>query len=288
MGQMVQDIEAFAHKEFSLLGPFFNEKVTRVWAGAMALQLCYGGIATVVRITGLARKTVRAGMDDVQDPAVRQSDRVRRPGGGRKSVVAGDPTLLDDLRALVAPATRGDPERTLRWTSKSVAKITAELQAQDHTVTVSERTVSKLLKAEGYSLQSLRKVHEGTTDHPDRDLQFKFIADQSARFQEAGDPAISVDTKKKELIGNFQLQNKGQQWQPKGQPETVNVYDFPSDAEGKAVPYGVYDVTANEGFVNVGMSHDTAEFSVASIRQWWETMGQARYPATTRLYITKR
>lgn len=203
MGQMVQDIEAFAHKEFSLLGPFFNEKVTRVWAGAMALQLGYGGIATVVRITGLARKTVRAGMDDVQDPAVRQSDRVRRPGGGRKSVVAGDPTLLDDLRALVAPATRGDPERALRWTSKSVAKITAELQAQDHTV--SERTVSKLLKAEGYSLQSLRKVHEGTTDHPDRDLQFKFIADQSARFQEAGDPVISVDTKKRNSSVTFRI-----------------------------------------------------------------------------------
>ena len=192
-----QVIDAF-RREYVRLAPLFTEKMKRLWAGGVAIEVGQGGISAAAEITDLARNTVRAGMRDVQDPEVLHSERVRRPGAGRKSAVERDPTLVADLLTLVAPATRGDPERALRWSSKSLRKLTVELQAQGHTV--SERTVSKVLKQEGYSLQSPRKVREGKGDHPDRDQQFKFIASQVASFQEAGQPVISIDTKKKNSL----------------------------------------------------------------------------------------
>ncbi|MDA8204664.1 MAG: ISAzo13 family transposase [Thermaerobacter sp.] len=277
-----QEISQFLREQYAAIAPVLNEKARRFWAGAAAAGLGHGGIAAVSQMTGLAPNTVRAGVRDVQDPEVVASPRIRRPGAGRKRVSEADPTLVPALLALVAPATRGDPERPLLWVSKSLPNLTTELHRQGHTV--SAATVSKLLHAHGYSLQSLRKVHEGKKEHPDRDAQFQFIAQQRASFQAAGEPMISVDTKNKILVGNFF--NKGQDWQVSKHPIGVNAYDFLRLADGKAAPYGVYDVGANEAFVNVGQSHDTPEFAVASIRGWWDTMGRERYPNATRLFIT--
>jgi transposase len=207
--------------------------------------------------------------------------RVRRPGGGRKSLVAHDATLLADLETLVDPVTRGDPESPLRWTSKSRSKLALALRAQGHRV--SGRTVGRLLRGLGYSLQAPRKTLEGT-DHPDRDAQFEHINAQAQAFQERGQPVISVDAKKKELVGLFK--NGGREWQPVGQPERVNVHDFPSQAEGRALPYGVYDLAQNTGWVSVGTDHDTATFAVETIRRWWQQMGTPTYPGATDLLIT--
>ncbi len=277
-----QEIRQFISRQYAKVGPVLNEKAKRLWAGATALELGYGGVAAVSQLTGLAPNTVRAGMLDIQDPEIQASPRIRRPGAGRKPIVEHDPTLVADLLVLVAPATRGDPERPLLWSSKSLRNLATELRGLGHQL--SARTVSKLLKQAGYSLQSPRKVHEGKADHPDRDAQFQFIASQRASFQKAGQPTISVDTKNKILVGNFF--NKGRDWRIGEDPIPVNVYDFPPLAVGKAAPYGVYDVAANEAFVNVGQSHDTAEFAVTSIQGWWDTLGRARYPEATRLYIT--
>ncbi len=260
----------------------FNEKAKRFWDGATALELGYGGITAVSRITGLAPNTVRAGIRVVQDPEDQASPRIRRPGAGRKTIVQNDPTLVPALLARVAPATRWDPERPLLWSSKSFRNLVTELRTQGHPV--SERTVSKLLKEAGYSLQSPRKVHAGKADHPNRDAQFQFIARQRESFQKAGQPTISVDTKKKELVGNFI--NKGRDWRETKAPIAVNADDFARLAIGKAAPYGVYDVAANEAFVNGGQSHDIAEFAVASIQGWWDELGRVRYPEATNLYIT--
>jgi hypothetical protein len=279
---ITQAIRRFLKDQYVTMMPVLNEKAKRIWAGSTARGLGYGGITAVSQITGLAPNTVRAGVRDVEDPDVRLSSRIRRPGAGRKPFSETDPTLVPALMALLAPATRGDPERPLLWVSKSLSNLTAELRAQGHTV--SEGTVSHLLHAAGYSLQSPRKVHEGKGQHPDRDAQFQFIAQQRTSFQAAGQPTISVDTKNKVLVGNFF--NKGQDWQVSKAPIPVNAYDFVRLADGKAAPYGVYDVAANEAFVNVGQSHDTAEFAVTSIQGWWDTMGRERYPNATRLYIT--
>jgi len=276
------DIEQQLQQKYHRLSPFLDEKLRRLAAANEAIALGYGGIAIVARATGLSEPTIRTGMAELADPETIAHDRIRRPGAGRKSLVDKDPSLLADLDGLIAPATRGDPECPLRWTSKSLAKIVAELQGLGHQM--SPNTVGVLLREQGYSLQSPQKVHEGAGDHPDRDAQFQWIYDQTVAFQTADQPVISVDTKKKELVENFR--NAGREWHPQKAPPAVNVYDFPSLAEGKASPYGVYDVTTHEGFVNVGMSHDTAEFALMSIRRWWDLMGQQRYPEATALYLT--
>jgi hypothetical protein len=214
---------------------------------------------------------------------VRQAEatRVRRPGGGRKPTTETDPTLWGSLEALIEPVTRGDPESPLRWTCKSTARLAEDLARQGHPV--SARTVAKLLHAEHYSLQANRKTNEGTS-HPDRHAQFEYINAQVRGFQSRGQPAVSVDTKKKELIGDFK--NAGRTWRPRGHPENVRVHDFKDAVLGKAVPYGVYDMLHNRGWVSVGISHDTAEFATNSIRRWWTQMGRRRFPRATTLLIT--
>jgi len=209
------------------------------------------------------------------------AERTRRPGGGRKRTVDTDDRLVADLDALVEPTTSGDPDSPLRWTSKSVRRLATELQAMGHTV--SYRLVAQLLNAADYCLQANRKTREGP-QHPDRDAQFQYLNEQVRRFQRQHRPAISVDTKKKELIGDFK--NLGREWRPKGNPEAVRVHDFLIKEQGKAVPYGVYDITRNEGWVSVGIDHDTASFAVHTIRRWWKRMGRSAYPDTTALLIT--
>jgi hypothetical protein len=281
---MDADAEQRIRGKFDSLSPAFNEAALRLWAATEARSLGHGGVATVSRATGLSRNTVLAGLRELDDPAhVAQlaSGRVRRPGAGRKRATAVQPELGAALDRLVSPATRGDPMSPLRWTSKSTEKLARELVAEGFTV--GSDTVGTLLKAQGYSLQSTRKTKEGG-DHPDRDAQFRHIASEVARMQADQQPVISVDCKKKELIGEFK--NAGREWQPARAPEDVNVYDFPDMADGKAIPYGVYDVTRNEGWVSVGVDHDTAEFAVSTIRQWWRRMGQSRYKDATSLYVT--
>jgi hypothetical protein len=267
---------------FVALEPLLDERTRRVVAAAEARALGRGGVTLVARVTGLARSTLRRGIDELEAPeAAARAVRVRRPGGGRKPLTAHDPTLLTDLEALVDPVTRGDPESPLRWTSKSLAKLAGELRERGHRI--SARVVGDLLKGLGYSLQGTRKTAEGA-DHPDRDAQFGHINAQAQAFGARGQPVISVDTKKKELVGTFK--NGGREWQPVGQPERVNVHDFPSQAVGRAIPYGVYDVGANQGWVSVGTDHDTAEFAVETIRRWWRQMGAPTYHGATELLIT--
>jgi DNA-binding phage protein len=280
---MVED-EASIEAKFRVLANTLSEAQTRLWAALEARSLGRGGVSAVARATGLSRTTITAGMRELDDPAHHArlaGGGVRRAGAGRKPITQTQPELAEALERLVAPVTRGDPMSSLRWSSKSTAKLAAELKSQGFTADAS--TVAALLKAQGYSLQSTRKTLEGG-DHPDRDAQFQHIAAQVAAFQEADQPVISVDCKKKELVGEFK--NGGREWQPKGHPESVNVYDFVSDALFKAIQYGVYDVTRNEGWVSVGIDHDTAEFAAATIRQWWRRMGRARYREATALYLT--
>jgi hypothetical protein len=278
------DLEALVRTKFELLSPTMNEVQTRLWAAAEARALGHGGQACVARATGLSLMTIATGLRDLVDPEHRThivAGHVRRAGAGRKALTETQPELAAALESLVAPATRGDPMSPLRWTSKSTTKLAAELRTQGFQI--SADTVGALLKAQGYSLQALRKTLEGG-DRPDRDAQFQQIAECTRVMQATGQPVISVDCKKKELVGTFT--NSGREWQPAGHPESVNVYDFVSDALYKAIPYGVYDVTRNEGWVSVGIDHDTAEFAVSTIRQWWRTMGQSRYLDATALYIT--
>jgi hypothetical protein len=216
-------------------------------------------------------------LDDSPDPR----GRVRRPGGGPKRLVERDPGLLDALEELVDPDTRGDPQSPLRWTCKSTRELAEALTAQGHPV--SDDTVGRLLRQQDYTLQRTQKTEEGA-QHPDRDAQFRYVNEQAKQHLAAGQPVISVDTKKKELVGRFA--NTGREWQPAGEPERVNVHDFPGDAAGKAIPYGVYDLGANAGWVSVGTDHDTAAFAVATIRRWWEQTGRVLYPTATRLLVT--
>jgi len=245
----------------------------------------WGGVTTVSMATGLARNTISAGIAELNERRLHLSEAVRatirRPGGGRKPLTQIDPGLRPALAALVDPATRGHPESPLLWTSKSTAKLAGELTRQGHRV--SDRTVAALLKQEHYSLQANRKTQEGSS-HPDRDAQFEYINRQAIAALREDRPVVSVDTKKKELVGEFK--NSGQEWQPRGQPQTVKVYDFPDKKLGKAIPYGVYDVANNEGWVSVGTNHDTAEFAAASIGRWWREMGRRRFPGATRLMVT--
>ena len=271
--------------KYERLGPLLDERQRRLWAGAEALALGRGGISRVAEATGLSRMTVRAGVREwrrreSQPEAAGAPGRVRRPGGGRPPLTQTDPTLLRDLERLVAPATRGDPRSPLRWTSKSTAKLAAALRAQGHAV--SARKVAQLLHGLDYHLQAPRKAREGAR-HPDRDAQFEYINAQTLAFQGRGQPVVSVDTKKKELVGDFK--NGGREWQPAYEPEAVRVHDFPDKAKGKAIPYGVYDVTRDVGWVSVGIDHDTAEFAVESLRHWWQAMGRAAYPKATELLV---
>jgi hypothetical protein len=268
-------------QRYLVMAPYLTEQTRRVWAAAEALAIGRHGNAIVSEATGLSRTTLTNAKEELKHPDPPGSGRQRRPGGGRKPLVAADPTLLDDLDRLIDPCTRGDPESPLRWTCKSTYQLADALQQQGHQV--SQRTVYRLLVDQDYSLQSNRKAEEGA-DHPDRDAQFQFIHKRVKRFQRQGQPVISVDAKKKENVGNYS--NRGQEWEKKGEPRRTRVYDFRNRGEAKACPYGVYDPTWDEGWVNVGISHDTAQFAVASIRGWWQKMGRERYPQAKSVLIT--
>jgi hypothetical protein len=275
--------ESIIKQKYEALKPYMDERMRRIWAAAEAKALGRGGISTVSSATGLTRKTIRAGLCDHKEQLLSGAaprQRLRRAGGGRKRLTDQDARLLADLESLVDPQTRGDPQSPLRWTCKSTSKLAVELQALGHAV--SERTVARLLQTLDYSLQANRKLREGSA-HPDRNQQFEHINTQTKAFQARGQPVISVDTKKKELVGDFK--NGGREWQPSGQPEVVRVHDFVDQKLGKAIPYGVYDVTANAGWVSVGTDHDTAEFAVATVRRWWRQMGAATYPDATELLV---
>lgn len=276
----MKDAEAAIAERYRLLSPQLNERQRRAFAASEAKTFGYGGIAAAARACGLAENTVRKGLRELDEPPL-ERDRVRRPGAGRPAAEVSDPQLLDALGELLDDDTRGDPERVLLWTAKSARKLADELAQRGHPVGF--RTVPRLLRKLGYSLQSARKTLEGK-QHPDRDAQFAHINDTVAAAIAAGQPAISIDTKKKELVGEFK--NAGREWHPAGQPPRVNTYDFPTMAKGKAVPYGVYDIAQNTGFVSVGIDRDTAQFSVAAIGAWWEQLGQSRYPDARRLVIT--
>jgi hypothetical protein len=261
--------------------PRLNERDRRLALAAEAKSLGRGGISAVHRATGASRTTIRQGMRELGDSPDPDSERVRVPGGGRKKAEVLDTELPAALDSLIEPGTRGDPMSPLRWTLKSTRRIADELTAMGHTV--SHTKVAKLLRSSGYSLQGTRKTLEGA-QHPDRDAQFRYINSTAAEFLAAGEPVISIDTKKKELVGRFA--QAGREWQPSGTPEQVSTYDFPSLAEGKAIPYGVYDIADDSAWVSVGVDHDTSVFAVATIKQWWEQMGKAKYPNATRLLIT--
>ena len=277
-------VEARIRRKFRLVAVELDERRRRQWAAAEARDVGWGGISLVARATGLSRPTIMAGLKDLERSAKSRlvaAARVRSPGGGRRTLIQSDPGLLEALERLIDPATRGDPMSPLRWTCKSTAKLAEELTRQKHPV--SDRTVAMLLKQSGYSLQANRKSREGSS-HPDRNAQFEYINRQVRAFQKRQQPVVSVDTKKKELVGEFK--NPGEEWQPQGQPQPVNVHDFPDKKLGKAIPYGVYDLAGNEGWVSVGIDHDTAEFACASILRWWNEMGSARFPRATELMIT--
>jgi len=272
-------------QKYRSLSPLMDERMRRQWAGAEAAALGWGGVTAVARATGLARNTVAVGIAELEHrkahPQEAIDPRIRCPGGGRKRLTQTDPGLRQALGTLVDPATRGHPQSALLWTCKSTRRLAAELTRQNHPV--ADRTVAALLKEEGYSLQANRKTKEGSS-HPDRNAQFEYINQQAMTFLKEGQPVVSVDTKKKELVGEFK--NAGQEWQPAGEPQQVNVHDFPDKKLGKAIPYGVYDLASNEGWVSVGIDHDTAQFAAASIGRWWREMGCQRYPHAQRLLIT--
>jgi len=248
------------------------------------MELAWGGISCVSQATGISRTTILAGIRELKAQASAESApslALRRPGGGRKLLVETDPELWNALDALVDPMTRGHPESPLRWTCKSTRNLAQELCRQGHPVC--DRTVAGLLQAAGYSLQANRKTREGK-DHPDRNAQFEYISQQVQRVQKRGQPVVSVDTKKKELVGDFK--NPGQEWRPESHPQEVRTHDFKDKELGKAIPYGVYDVANNQGWVSVGIDHDTAHFAANSIRRWWEDMGSKRFPRGRELMIT--
>jgi len=276
----VRDVEAQIGERFRLLGPQLNERQRRAFAASEARTFGRGGIAAAARACGLAENTVRKGLRELSEEPL-EAGRVRKAGAGRPAVEDSNPELLDALRVLVVSDTRGDPERVLLWTSKSSRNLAAELTEQGHPVGF--RTVPKLLRKLGFSLQSARKTLEGK-QHPDRDAQFRHINDTVSAAIVAGQPAISIDTKKKELVGEFN--NAGREWHPAGNAPRVNTYDFPSMADGKAIPYGVYDIADDSAMVSVGIDRDTAQFSVAAISAWWEQFGRVRYPKARKLVIT--
>ena len=266
--------------KYAVVAPVLNERARRLWAATESRAIGYGGDALVSAATGLARETIRKGRREI-DRGVEATGRVRRAGAGRPGIEKTQPGVKEALERLVDPVTRGDPTSPLRWTCKSRAKLASTLSNDGWRV--SSTTVGRLLHELGYSLQSVRKSREGAA-HPDRNEQFEHINATAASFLRRKQPVISVDTKKKELVGDFK--NGGREWQPRATPEKALVHDFPSDAIGKAIPYGVYDMARNEAWVSVGRDHDTPQFAVASIRQWWKLMGRRAYPDADHLFIT--
>jgi transposase len=279
MGTLVAD-------KFTRLSPMMNEKLKRHWAACEAMAIGRGGISAIARATGISRTTIRKGIQEIESefPDLVQSldpHHIRRPGSGRPPLAEMDETLIEDLQKLIAPATRGEPTSALLWTSKSTRHLAEALSQLGHQV--SYRTVARVLQQLGYSLQANRKTLEGK-QHPDRDAQFEYINRMVLRMQRTGQPAISVDAKQRELLGK--LKGKGREWRPCRSPEQVNVHDFRDKELGVAIPYGVYDLTQNDGWVSVGIDHNTAEFAVESIRRWWRRMGSQTYPHATELLIT--
>jgi len=272
--------EAIGERYRALAGEL-DERRRRLWAAAEARSHGRGGLAAIVRATGMAENTIRAGLRELEAGETLEPGRVRRRGGGRKALSEIDPSLVADLERLVDPDSRGDPEQPLRWTAKSVRRLAEALRSLGHQV--SHETVAKLLRSLGYSLQANAKTREGSA-HPDRDEQFRHINQTASEAIAAGQPVISVDTKKKELVGDFR--NGGAELRPKGSPIPVRVHDFKDPELGKAIPYGVYDLANDEGWVSVGIDHDTAAFAVESIRSWWHQLGSVRYPQATTLTIT--
>jgi len=268
-------------KRFLYLACILDERLRRIFAAAEAMALGYGGATLVSRETGVSRAAIALGCKELRECKKLDSQRIRKKGGGRKRAVDQDPSLKKDLESLLEPVTRGDPESPLLWTCKSVRKLSQELNRMGHKT--SHNLVAELLKEMGYSLQANKKTLEGTS-HPDRNAQFEHINHKVKEYQASEVPVISVDTKKKELVGDFK--NSGRELRPKGEPEKVRVHDFIIPELGKASPDGVYDLTHNVGWVNVGIDHDTAAFAVESIRRWWYTMGQERYPEANKLLIT--
>ena len=273
--------EAAIGERYRALAGELDERRRRLWAAAEARSHGRGGIAAVARASGIAENTIRAGLRELASGESLEPGRVRRRGGGRKPLRETDPTLVSDLEGLVDADSRGDPEQPLRWTAKSVRKLAVALRELGHPV--SHETVARLLRSLGYSLQANAKVREGAS-HPDRDAQFRHINDTVAKAIAAGEPAISVDTKKKELVGDFKA--GGRELRPQGSPLPVRVHDFRDPELGKAIPYGVYDLAANEGFVSVGVDHDTPVFAVTSIEAWWSRVGAKRYPEAREIFIT--
>ena len=263
------------------MAPELNERQRRLWAASEARAAGWGGVIATARATGMAIDTIRKGIAELESGERLDPGRVRRPGGGRRSLLESDPTILDDIERLVDEDFRGDPESLLRWTAKSVRQIAGGLGEMGHEVHFT--SVATFMRLLGYSLQANVKTKEGAS-HPDRDAQFAHINQTAKAAVAAGWPVISVDTKKKELVGDFK--NQGREWRPKGKPELVRVHDFKDKQLGKAIPYGVYDMRLDEGYVSVGIDHDTAQFAVNSIRNWWQYLGSERYPHAPRLTIT--
>ena len=274
------ELEATIVEKYAAVEAFLDERGRRIWAATESRAIGYGGDALVSDATGLSRPTIRAGRREINAGAVERG-RIRRLGAGRPSIEQSQPGIKQALEKLVDPVTRGDPESPLRWTCKSRAKLTAALSKAGWKV--SSTTVSRLLHELGYRLQSVRKSREGTS-HPDRNAQFEHINTQADDFLQRGQPVVSVDTKNKELVGDFK--NGGREWQPTGKPESSLVHDFPQDAAGKAIPYGIYDMGGNEAWVSVGCDHDTPAFAAASLRRWWDEMGTSRYREARELFIT--
>lgn len=270
-------------KKYQGIKHTLNEKGRRLWCATEALALGKGGVAIIHQITGVTPPTIYAGIRELGSVSGRKKShqRIRNKGGGAKPILSKMPTLLKELETFVEPATKGHPESSLRWTSKSLRNLSEELKKKD--LDVSHSTVADLLKAANYSLQLNRKEREGKSV-PDRNAQFEYINEQVKAFHEARQPVISVDTKKKELIGNYK--NGGREYRKKGSPVEVNMHDFPNEEEGKVAPYGVYDIGKNKGWVGVGITNDTAEFAVNTIRSWWRKMGKKDYPQATKLMIT--
>jgi hypothetical protein len=283
----MQDADAVEQigQKYGSLGPLMDERMRRQWAASEAQAYGWGGVSAVSGAIGMSPNTIRRGLAELLErqthPEAPVDRRVRRPGGGRKALTLLDPELMALLEQLVDPMTRGDPESPLRWTCKSTTQLADALSRQGHAL--SPRTVGRLLNDAGYSLQSNRKTVEGSS-HPDRNAQFLHISRTVRAFQDRGQPVISVDTKKKELVGAFK--NGGREWRPMGMPEEVKIYDFLQPELGKAIPYGVYDLTSNQGWVSVGIDHDTARFAVEAIRRWWQKMGSKLHRNARRLLIT--